>query len=95
MISLENIEYYSKIFIKRYVIDNQLIFSSSAVSWKLIHSSMIFHQDLLRARKRVLMKDHSNYELISKTQHLKKKSVDYLFYPIDRKIQTSLLQLSR
>ena len=36
-----------------------------------------------------------NYELISKTQHSKKKSVDYLFYPIDCKIQTILLQLSR
>ena len=76
-----------------YVIDNQLIFSSSAVFWKLIHSSMTFYEP--KASKRALMKDHSNYELISKTQHLKKKSVDYLFYPIDRKIQTSLSQLSR
>ena len=32
-----------------YVIDNQLIFSSSAVFWKLIHSSMTFHQNLLKA----------------------------------------------
>ena len=31
------------------VIDNQLIFSSRAVFWKLIHSSMTFHKDLLRA----------------------------------------------
>ena len=35
-----------------------------------------------KVSKRVLMKDHSNYALISKTQHLKKKKVDYLIYPI-------------
>ena len=50
------------------VVDNQLIFALSVVVWKLIHSFNEFSPGTyeLKASKRVLMKDNSKYELISK-----------------------------
>ena len=56
--------------------------SSRAVFWKLIHSLSDLSSGPFYSSRLRLVKGPDerslNYELISKTQHLKKKSVDYL-----------------